>query len=356
MPADPTLRSPRRCRPLRHEQDERPWFITTRTIEERFWLHPLLTMGLKPVGRRARRACARLEARCDKRFVKLARQANARKRPMEPDLSAADVKRLARGLVGAALARAQEKYGAEIYAAVCMSNHVHLAVRTTKRNLSAFMGYFKARVADAVHQITGRRGPLWARRFDAQPILNEEALMDRVAYTLDNPGKANLVSDSRDWPGLNVAYGLDEADAFGFEYFDRTAWHRAKRPEDRERFWRTVTLRLSPFPCEWAASREQLGAALRSALDNAAHARRKGGMSPLGLERVVQTEFEARPKAPSFRRRPYAFGTARERRAFRSSMSDVSRLHAEASVRFRGGDRSAMFPSGTYPPPLPLAV
>ena len=146
-----------------------------------------------------------------------------------------------------------------------MSNHVHLAVRTTKRNLSAFMGYFKARVADAVHQITGRRGPLWARRFDAQPILNEEALMDRVAYTLDNPGKAMLVSDSRDWPGLNVAYGLDEADTFEFEYFDRTAWHRAKRPEDRERFWRTTTLRLSPIPCAWDASREQLGAALRSA-------------------------------------------------------------------------------------------
>ena len=180
--------------------------------------------------------------------------------------------------------------------------------------------------------------------------------MERVAYTLDNPGKANLVSDSRHWPGLNVAYGLDEADTFEFEYFDRTAWHRAKRPEDRERFWRTTTLRLSPIPCAWDASREQLGAALRSALDDAAQARRRGGMAPLGLERVVQTGFESRPKVPSFRHRPYAFGTALERQAFRSSMSEVSRLHAEASVRFREGDRTAMFPSGTYPPPLPLAA
>ena len=56
------VRIKKRCRPLRRESDDRPWFVTTRVIEERFWLHPILSCGAKPLNREARRSCAHLEA------------------------------------------------------------------------------------------------------------------------------------------------------------------------------------------------------------------------------------------------------------------------------------------------------
>ncbi|MEZ4253646.1 MAG: hypothetical protein R3B99_36025 [Polyangiales bacterium] len=37
----------RRSRPLRVEEPERLFFVTTRTLEEVFWLHPLLSSRLK---------------------------------------------------------------------------------------------------------------------------------------------------------------------------------------------------------------------------------------------------------------------------------------------------------------------
>ena len=95
-----------------------------------------------------------------------------------------------------------------VMALVVMSNHIHLVLRTTRKNLAAFMGYFKARVAESINHLTGRRGPLWARRYDAQPILDHAAAAGRVGYTLDNPRKANLVEDFEQWPGLNLAYGI----------------------------------------------------------------------------------------------------------------------------------------------------
>jgi hypothetical protein len=45
----------RRSRPLRCEDPEQLFFVTTRTLEEVFWLHPLLCSRLAPVNREARR-------------------------------------------------------------------------------------------------------------------------------------------------------------------------------------------------------------------------------------------------------------------------------------------------------------
>ena len=52
----PTAKPLRRSRPLRCEEPEHLFFVTTRTLEEVFWLHPLLSSRLAPVNREARRA------------------------------------------------------------------------------------------------------------------------------------------------------------------------------------------------------------------------------------------------------------------------------------------------------------
>ncbi|MCU0671621.1 MAG: hypothetical protein MUE69_02390 [Myxococcota bacterium] len=50
-----TAKSARRSRPLRCEDPEQLFFVTTRTIEEVFWLDPLLCSRLAPMNREARR-------------------------------------------------------------------------------------------------------------------------------------------------------------------------------------------------------------------------------------------------------------------------------------------------------------
>lgn len=358
----------KRCRPLRVERDDVLLFFTTRTVEERFWLHPLLTSGLQPRSRRARRKCAHLDKRAAKRYDRLAQQANARSGPYARRFTGSEIMRIAKGLIGSALARAQEQTGVEIYAFVAMSNHVHAVIRTPRKNATQFSRLFKSVVARTINRITGRRGPLWARRADIQPVLDDAAAAGRVAYCLDNPRKANLVDQTEHWPGLNLCYGLGDSDEIEFEYFDTTAWNRARRPDDINDFFKVVTLRLSPLPASEGQTREDYARDVRqwvadrlredhTALDTTAQrsANRKP-MSALGLEGIVDSAFDQRPRHSKMSRRPYCFGSPELRRQHYEQTSHLLDVHAQRSETFRAGQRSVDFPPGTYPPPVLLAA
>ena len=113
----------------------------------------------------------RLERRADRRLRKLVEKRNRHRRPSQPEFDVKSVKRMLRGLVGAALARAQELTGVEIYAVVVMSNHLHLVVRTPNKNLSLFMRHVKAFITTKINTITGESGTKWQGRYNAQPVL-----------------------------------------------------------------------------------------------------------------------------------------------------------------------------------------
>jgi REP element-mobilizing transposase RayT len=355
-PASLTRPSRHRSRPLRVERDDVLWFVTCRTIEERFWLHPLITCGLQPPNCKARRALAGMQAHADKRLRRMVTLANDNKRALAPTLDLQSVTRIAQGLVGSALARAQEHYGVEVFALVVMSNHVHLVVRAPRRNLARFMAFFKARVAESVNRITGKRGPLWARRYDAQPILDDGAVAGRIAYTLDNPANAGLVDDFEHWPGLNIAAGIADSDELPFEYLNCSAWHRSKRPDKLDPFFRTSTLKLSKPPA-CARMPAELHRASVTSWVSAGRAERERFDSPaLGVENVVHTAFEERPRRPNFSRRPYCFGHPDARSEHFLQMSALHAQHSLCSESFLAGQRMVTFPVGTYPPPIVMAA
>lgn len=79
-----------------------------------------------------------------------------------------DAKRIARGLAGSAFARAQQQHKVQILGLIAMSNHLHAPVRTHRKNLATFMRDAKSRITEAANLLIGKRGPLWARRYDAQ--------------------------------------------------------------------------------------------------------------------------------------------------------------------------------------------
>lgn len=350
-----------RCRPLRVERDEVLWLVTNRTVEERFWFLPLLVAGLEHKNRRLRRTLDAYERGHDKRIEKLVARVNAERGPYQARLDVPTAKKLLRDHVGAALARAQQSHDVRIYAVMLMSNHIHMVVSTPGKNLSSFMGYFKARVADSTNFLLGRRGPLWARRYDAEPILDDKAVLARIGYTLANPCSADLVERVQEWPGLCAAYGLAGATSTPFTYFDRTAWHKSSRPADLRPFLKTATLTLSAAPVWKGASersaREGIEAIVREYEARARSKRRGAGTSALGVAGISRAGFEQRPKRPKRSVRPY-FHTTSPRRAksYTAQMNAIIAAHAKSSERFLAGRRNVPFPQGTYPPPIAEAA
>ena len=130
----------RRSRPLRCEEPERLFFVTTRTLEEVFWLHPLLCSRVKPENREARRVVDAKRSRLRTKLGRIVARANRRRPEHQPKLTVEEAEKLAADLVSSALARAQEhcsKDGlppVEVFAAVVMSNHLHLVLRARGKN------------------------------------------------------------------------------------------------------------------------------------------------------------------------------------------------------------------------------
>lgn len=362
----PCARPRRRCRPLRVERDDVLLFFTSRTVEERFWLHPLVSCAMQPRNRRARRKCAHLDKRALRRFNRLADQANARSGPYARKFTGAELQRMAKGLMGSALAKAQQQAGVEIYAFVVMSNHVHAVIRTPRKNAAEFSRLFKSVVARTINRITGRRGPLWARRADIQHVLDDASGAGRVAYCVDNPRKARLVERPEHWPGLNLCYGLGDSDELDFEYFDTTAWNRAGRPDDIEDFFETVRLTLSPLPSSAGRDRGDYAKDVRRwvtqrlrdelADAQAGHQAKVKRTAVLGVDKVIDSAFDQRPRYSKMGRRPYCFGSPQLVREHYAQMSATEAVHAERSEAFRDGRHDVEFPAGTYRPPVLAAA
>ncbi len=370
----------RRCRPLRAERAGELYFVTSRVTDNRFWLHPILSCCLTPLNHRARRLCKAFERKAEREVRKLVADANQRMGPFQARLTVPLAKVLLRDLVGACLARAQRhcrEQGTgevELFGFVAMSNHVHLVVRTHGKNLAQFMRYFGSAVASGINYMTGRRGQLFGRRYDAQPILDDDAASGRLRYTVDNPRAAGLVSSHDEWPGQLLCFGLGESDVPVFKFFNRMAWHDAKRPKDITPFIEDVALTLSPLPhlsaLDRAGYRRTIEGWLRD-LQNAAaqqepHDKRAqtvtapGKESPrkfaLGVAKVLAVPIGHRPERAKHKRRPYAFGAPDKVSRYREAMGVVIAMHQDASDRLRAGGGDVCFPAGTYAPPITVAA
>lgn len=370
----------RRCRPLRVERAGEFYFVTSRVTDSRFWLHPILSCCLTPLNHKARRLCKAFERKAEREVRRLVAEANQRMGPFQAKLTIPIAKLLLRDLVGACLARAQQHCRhqgtgeVELFGFVAMSNHVHLVVRTQGKNLAQFMRYFGSAVASGINYLTGRRGQLFGRRYDAQPLLDDDATAGRLRYSLDNPRAAGLVNSHDEWPGQLLCFGFSASDSPVFKFFNRMAWHEAKRPKDVTPFIEDVALTLSPLPHLSALDRDsyrrtvegwlrdlQGEAAQQQQGDKRAHdvgtrAAQPQRRSVLGVAGVIAVPIGHRPERAKHKRRPYAFGARDKLREHREAMGIVIALHEYAAERLRAGYRDVSFPEGTYAPPITIAA
>ena len=293
-----------------------------------------------------------LERHTDARLCTLVNKANQQRGPFQLKLAFKDAKRLAKGLMGSILARAQARYGVKLYGVTIMSNHLHLIVRTPNKNLASFMNYVKARSAEGLNFLLGRSGPFWSRRYDAQPILDDEAALERLCYSTHNPVAAGLVHTAKQWPGLNLDYSCHtNHEGLRFEYLDKSAWHRAGRPDTLSPFFKEVELQLSALAKYEGLSPEHYQTLLQSAVPE-----RPKPNKVLGLEALLKQDFFSKPSRPKRSRRPYAFGHPERKAEHRAEISALYEIYSQASERYRQGERHSSFPQGTYLPPFGLAA
>ena len=123
------------------------------------------------------------------------------------------------------LARAQQQYpGVRIHAVCVMSNHLHLLVSDTRGELGGWASHFLGNSARAVNGIRERRGVVFERRYAAEPVLDDAALLDRLVYVVTNPVKAGLCEKAQQWPGVVLWAAGEEPERLEVSWIESSIW------------------------------------------------------------------------------------------------------------------------------------
>jgi REP element-mobilizing transposase RayT len=259
-------------------------------------------------------------------------------------------------IVGGALARAARLSGVDVMAFVFASNHVHLLVRAPRGNLPQFMQHLLTNISKKVGALVGWRGAFWERRYSAEPVLDEEALLGRIRYILAHGVKEGLVASCREWPGLSSLAMMLDGEPRRFRWFhwsDR--WRERKRGKPCARFdekcSRFEHLVLSPVPHPGfrdTRSRRQLLERLIDGIQEHAATLHKRFR---GRAWVLSQRPQHRPKRPARSPRPLCHTSSRRLlEEFREKLRSFMSVFLAASARWRSRDFTATFPMGSYRP------
>jgi len=262
-------------------------------------------------------------------------------------------------IIGGILARAVEQFEVELFAFTFASNHFHLLLRAEPERISAFMQFLGSNIAKEIGRLHEWQDKLWARRFSAEPVLDDDALVERLAYILAHGVKENLVSAVKDWPGLTslpeVRYGRKRV----FHWLDRTAMHHARLRGEKVsdgQFRVPYTLKVMPLPC-WeevpVTKQRQRVAELIETIDG--EAKQQGAKRKvLGVRVVLAQEPHTQPQNVSRSPRPLAHAAKKNLlKAYAELYREFAAAFSIASEALRAGDALVAFPEYSFLPVLP---
>ncbi|MBE0540092.1 MAG: transposase [Verrucomicrobia bacterium] len=89
---------------------------------------------------------------------------------------------------------------------VVMPNHVHLLVDVWDTPLSELIKSWKGFTAREANKLLGRSGEFWEREYLDTVIEDEEHRQTAVRYIENNPTKAKLVLDPKEWPWSSARF------------------------------------------------------------------------------------------------------------------------------------------------------
>ncbi|HEX9801259.1 MAG TPA: transposase [Thermoanaerobaculia bacterium] len=271
-----------------------------------------------------------------------------------------------RDLTLGVLARAARLYPVELHAFAFLSNHFHLllTVRDAQR-LASFMNYLNSNLAREAGRLIRWREKFWGRRYQAILVSDEEeAQIARLRYLLAHGVKEGLVGSPLEWPGAHCVRALLDGTPIAGRWFDRTLEYAACRkrlPTDPEAFVTVEELHLTPLPCWRDLPGESYRARIRElvgAIEHEALARERAtGKPPLGRDALFRQDPRQEPNR--IKKGPAPLGHAASRAA-RDALREAYRIfvgtYRRAADRLRSGVTEALFPDGSFPPPLPFRL
>ncbi|HEX9626241.1 MAG TPA: transposase [Acidiferrobacterales bacterium] len=83
---------------------------------------------------------------------------------------------------------------------VVMPDHIHFVAQLLDVGLHTVMHSFKSYSANKINHVLQRRGPVWQAAYYERALTDERGLLMAMRYCLDNPVRAGLVEDFRDYP------------------------------------------------------------------------------------------------------------------------------------------------------------
>ena len=242
------------------------------------------------------------------------------------------------------LAYAMQKTGVVVHVAVVMSNHYHLVVTDPLGVLPVFVECLNKLVAKCMNARLGRWENFWAsEQASYVRLLDDDAVVDKIAYALCNPVQAALVKKGDDWPGLRLrrpgSYPVRRPDVFFRELGNMP---------------KKVVLELASPSLRGQSSREA-----QRRIDDAVAERERSerqrvideGRSFLGRQAVMRQDPFASPTTPEPRRgiSPRVASRNKWRRIeilFRCA--EFTREYRDALTAWCAKKRDVVFPAGTY--------
>ncbi|MHB9295417.1 transposase [Pillotina sp. SPG140] len=98
------------------------------------------------------------------------------------------------------IAEAHQKYDFKLWNFCIMDNHIHFLITPGKDvSLSVIMKWIKMVFAIRWNKLHGVTGHLWGDRFHARMIENREDFLRVFRYINQNPVKAGLVEQAKEW-------------------------------------------------------------------------------------------------------------------------------------------------------------
>jgi putative transposase len=186
----------------------------------------------------------------------------------------------------------------------------------------------------------------------------EAAQRECLKYVLSNGVKEGLVEHPGDWPGVHSIKALLDGTPLTGQWFDRTQEYAARRRReafDRLRFATPYTVQLSPLPCWEHLTPEQQRMRVVEVIQEvdaeATTQREQAGKSALGPLTIQQQVPHDRPMKSKKSPAPlFHAATKRVRDDLYGAYYAWLGAYREASARWRAGDRTAVFPIGSFPP------
>ncbi len=245
-----------------------------------------------------------------------------------------------------AIAYAAMVTGVLVHALVAMSNHIHPVVSDPLGKLPLFLQHFHRLVACCMNESIGRSEAFWSS--DAPSIValeTDDDVIDKIAYAIANPVAAGLVEDPAEWPGVITPVCGIRMEVSRPDVFFRK---NGKMP---------ASIELNVVPPELASCGDvhAVIARLRDALDEKLGVARtavaesgRGFLGPDGVLSASRSDSASTPE-PLHTRRPRIAARRIERR--KDAIDRLRAFHssyATALRAWRAGNRTVMFPPGTY--------